>query len=78
LITLTLKQSIVAIVPLTSDSFSKIYATYKGDRRASDDNYFSYFDRKAVLFPSSEQMVYMTLEDLKAKIKDIITRRFRN
>ncbi|MFV8362960.1 hypothetical protein ACNQGO_06165 [Flavobacterium sp. ZT3P35] len=66
--------------PLTSEFiFENIYATYKGDRRASDDNYFSYFDRKPVLFPSSEQMVYDTGEDLKAKIKDIITRnRFRN
>ncbi|MFV8355514.1 hypothetical protein ACNQGB_04945 [Flavobacterium sp. XS1P32] len=66
--------------PLTSEFiFENIYATCKGDRRASDDNYFSYFDRRAVLFPSSEQMVYDTGEDLKAKIKDIITRnRFRN
>ena len=66
--------------PLTSEFiFENIYATFKGDRRASDDNYFSYFDRKPVLFPSSEQMVYDTGEDLKAKIKDIITRnRFRN
>ncbi len=66
--------------PLTSEFiFENIYATYKGDGRASDDNYFSYFDRRPVLFPSSEQMVYDTGEDLKAKIKDIITRnRFRN
>lgn len=66
--------------PLTSEFiFENIYATCKGDRRASDDNYFSYFDRRAVLFPSSEQMVYDTGEDLKAKIKDIITRnRFTN
>ncbi|MGZ9676030.1 hypothetical protein [Flavobacterium sp. GNP001] len=66
--------------PLASEYvFENIYATYKGDRRASDDNYFSYFDRRAVPFPSSEQMVYDSGEDLKAKLKDIITRnRFRN
>lgn len=66
--------------PLTSEFiFENIYATYKGDRRASDDNYYSYFDKRAVAFPNSEQMVYDTGEDLKAKIKDIITRnRFRN
>ncbi|CAM3941303.1 hypothetical protein FLSI110296_04895 [Flavobacterium sinopsychrotolerans] len=66
--------------PLTSEFiFENIYATYKGDRRASDDNYYSYFDKRAVAFPYSEQMVYDTGEDLKAKIKDIITRnRFRN
>ncbi len=66
--------------PLTSEFiFENIYATYKGDRRASDDNYYSFFDRRPVVFPSTEQMVYDTGEDLKAKIKDIITRnRFRN
>ena len=59
--------------------FENIYATYKGDRRASDDNYYSYFDKRAVTFPGSEQMVYDTGEDLKAKLKDIISRnRFRN
>ena len=66
--------------PITSEFiFGNIYATFKGDRRASDDNYYSYFDKRAVAFPNSEQMVYDTGEDLKAKIKDIITRnRFRN
>jgi hypothetical protein len=66
--------------PVTSEfTFENIYSTYKGDRRASDDNYYSYFDKRAVAFPSSEQMVYDTGEDLKAKLKDIISRnRFRN
>ncbi|MFV8372327.1 hypothetical protein [Flavobacterium sp. LB2P74] len=66
--------------PITSEFiFENIYSTYKGDRRASDDNYYSYFDKRAVVFPSNEQMVYDTGEDLKAKIKDIINgNRFRN
>lgn len=66
--------------PISSEFiFENIYATYKGDRRASDDNYYSYFDRKPVAFPNSEQMVYDTGEDLKAKIKDILSRnKFRN
>lgn len=66
--------------PITSEYiFENIYATYKGDRRASDDNYYSYFDKKAVVFPSTEQMIYDTGEDLKSKIKSIITQnRFRN
>jgi hypothetical protein len=65
--------------PLTSEFiFENIYATYKGDKRASDDNYSSYFDKKAVPFPSNEQMVYDTGEDLKAKIKNILnTNRFK-
>jgi hypothetical protein len=66
--------------PVTSEfTFENIYSTYKGDRRASDDSYYSYFDKRAVAFPSSEQMIYDTGEDLKAKLKDIISRnRFRN
>ena len=66
--------------PLTSEFiFENIYSTYKGDRLAADDNYYSYFDRSPIPFPSTEQMVYDTGVDLKAKIKDIITRnRFRN
>ena len=59
--------------PITSEYvFENIYATYKGDRRASDDNYYSTFDRKTIIFPSSEQMIYDTGEDLKSKIKNII------
>jgi hypothetical protein len=66
--------------PLASEYvFENIYSTYKGDRRASDDNYYSYFDRRAVPFPNTEQMVYDSGENLKAKIKDVITRNsFRN
>lgn len=61
--------------PITSEYvFENIYSTYKGDRRAADDNYFTYFDKKVVPFPSSEQMVYDTGEDLKAKINAVITR----
>ncbi len=73
-------NQLIQSFPVTSDYiFENIYATYKGDRRASDDNYYSYFDRRAVAFPSSEQMIYDTGEDLKKKLKDIISRnRFRN
>lgn len=61
--------------PLSSEYvFQNIYANYQGDRRACDDNYFKYFDRKPVPFPGNEQMVFDTGEDLKAKLKNIITR----
>jgi hypothetical protein len=65
--------------PLTSENiFENIYSTYKGDRRASDDNY-SYFDNISLVFPTNEQIVYDTAEDLKSKIKYIISRNsFRN
>lgn len=39
---------------------------------------FQYFDRRAVPFPTNEQMVYDSGEDLKAKLKSIISgNRFR-
>lgn len=61
--------------PLASEFiFEHIYATYNGDKRACDDSYLTYFDRRAVPFPTNEQMVYDSGEDLKAKLKDIITR----
>jgi hypothetical protein len=60
--------------PITSEFvFENIYSTYKGDRRAADDNYYGYFDKKIVPFPTSEQMVYDTGEDLKVKINSVIT-----
>ncbi|EIA08817.1 hypothetical protein [Flavobacterium frigoris] len=61
--------------PLASESvFENTYATYKGDKRATDDSYYSYFDKRNLPFPSNEQMVYDTGEDLKAKLKEIISR----
>lgn len=59
--------------PLESEFvFDNIYSTCKGDKRASDDNYSPNFDKRAVLFPSNEQMVYDTGENLKMKIKDLV------
>jgi len=59
--------------PLSSEFiFENVYANYKGDRRAADDSYFSNFDKKAVLFPTNEQMIYDTGEDLKNKLKGIL------
>jgi hypothetical protein len=59
--------------PLSSEfTFNHIYSKYTGDKRACEQDYYSYFDKRAVPFPSNEQMVYDTGEDLKAKLKDII------
>lgn len=58
--------------PLASESvFQNDYATYNGDKRATEESYYSYFNRKLVPFPSNEQMVYNTGEDLKFKLKGI-------
>jgi hypothetical protein len=61
--------------PLTTESiFENTYATYKGDRRATESDYYTFFDRRAIPFPNNEQMVYNTAADLKAKFKTIISR----
>ncbi|WP_394773405.1 hypothetical protein [Flavobacterium sp.] len=61
--------------PVTSEFiFENIYSTYKGDRSACEDNYMTYFNKRAVPFPNNEQMVFDTGEDLKARLKDIIVR----
>ena len=73
-------NQLIQSFPLVSEFvFENIYATYKGDKRASDDNYFSYFDKRAVPFPSNDQMIYDTGENLKMKLKDLINKNtFRN
>lgn len=73
-------NQLIKSFPLTSEFvFENIYSNYKGDRRAADDNYDSYFDKRAVPFPSNEQMIYDTSENLKMKIKDVINQnKFRS
>lgn len=67
-------NQLIDAFPVTSEFiFDYIYANYNGDKRACDDSYYQYFDRRSVPFPSNEQMVYDTGEDLKAKLKSIIT-----
>lgn len=72
-------KQLIDAYPLTSEFvFNYIYANYNGDKRACEQDYFQYFDRRAVPFPTNEQMVYDSGEDLKAKLKAIITgNRFR-
>lgn len=61
--------------PLTTESvFKNDYATYKGDKRATEESYYTYFDRKLVPFPSNEQMIYNTGEDFKSKLKGILVK----
>lgn len=72
-------NQLIEAFPLASEFvFEHIYATYNGDRNACDQSYLPYFDRRSVPFPSNDQMVYDSGEDLKLKLKDVITRnRFR-
>lgn len=72
-------NQLVDAFPITSEFiFENIYANYNGDKAACEENYLTYFSKKAVAFPNNEQMIYDTGEDLKTKLKDIITKnRFR-
>lgn len=61
--------------PISSEYvFQHIYANYNGDKRALEDALLGYLGVKSVPFPSNEQMVYDSGEDLKNKLKGIITR----
>ncbi|WPO77043.1 hypothetical protein [Flavobacterium sp. KACC 22761] len=73
-------NQLVQTFPISSEFvFENIYSTYKGDKNACEDNYLGNFNKRAVLFPNNEQMVYDTGEDLKAKLKDIIVKnKFRH
>ncbi|SFA89527.1 hypothetical protein SAMN05660845_0849 [Flavobacterium swingsii] len=72
-------NQLIEAFPISSEFvFENIYSTYNGDKNACDDSYMPYFNKRAVAFPSNDQMVYDSGEDLKAKLKDIIVRnRFR-
>ena len=60
---------------LTSEFiFEHSYARMKGDKRALDDELLPLLRLGPVDFPTNEQMVYDAGEDLKARIKNILTR----
>ena len=67
-------NQLIDTYPLSSEyTFENIYSTFNGDRNACEPDYMRFFDRRAVQFPSNEQMIYDCGEDLKAKLKAIIS-----
>ncbi|WP_274474440.1 hypothetical protein [Mangrovimonas aestuarii] len=59
--------------PLASEFiFENIYASYQGDSRALTDEDRRLINGRPVPFPSNEQMVYDTGENLKLRLKQII------
>ena len=54
--------------------FEHRYATYKGNKDALDKSHLKLLKRVYMPFPSNEQMIYDSAEDLKEKIKYIIKR----
>ena len=66
-------NQMIQTFPISSEFvFENIYAKYRGDLRAIEKEYQQYFRNRPVPFPSNEQMVYDTGEDLKMKLKNII------
>jgi hypothetical protein len=60
--------------PLKSEFiFSHIYASGRGDKRALSSELSNYLTARLVVFPSNEQMVYDSGEDLKNQLKGILT-----
>ena len=53
--------------------FENIFARMRGDKRALESRDRKILNNRRVPFPSNEQMVYDTGEDLKLKLKDIIS-----
>ena len=54
--------------------FQNLFATFRGDERALTNEDRDLIRNRRVPFPTNEQMVYDTGEDLKAKLKNIIGR----
>ena len=66
-------NQLVDAFPISSEFvFEHIYATANGDRRALAMDLIPFLERRAVPFPTEEQMIYDTGEDLKLKLKSII------
>lgn len=71
-----LKQNqVLESFPIDSEFiFENLYASVRGDKRALTNEDLQILKNRQVRFPSNEQMVYDTGEDLKYKLKNIITR----
>ncbi|GGD25767.1 hypothetical protein GCM10011368_29760 [Hyunsoonleella pacifica] len=66
-------NQLVDAFPISSEFiFEHIYATSRGDRRALDTSLIPFLELRAVPFPTEEQMIFDTGEDLKMQLKQII------
>jgi len=66
--------------PIASEFvFEHRYAKFKGDKRALESSFIDLIRLRQMPFPTNEQMIYDTGQDLKQKLKFIINRnKFRN
>jgi hypothetical protein len=78
-INLNSKQTIQTYPIVSAFAFQHSYANFKGDKRALESSYIDLIRLRVVSFPTNEQMIYDAGQDLKQKLKAIITRNtFRN
>ena len=73
------KQTIQTYPIASAFDFQHRYAQFKGDKRALESSFLDLIRLRVVQFPTNEQMIYDSGQDLKQKLKSIITRnKFRN
>ena len=76
---LNTKQTIQTYPIASEFAFEHRYAQFKGDKRALEPSFIDLIRLRVVPFPTNEQMIYDSGQDLKQKLKSIITRnKFRN
>ncbi|MFT4646513.1 MAG: hypothetical protein ACI8ZX_002944, partial [Planctomycetota bacterium] len=76
---LNTKQTIQTYPIASAFAFQHRYAQFKGDKRALESSFLDLIKLRVLPFPSNEQMIYDAGQDLKQKLKSIITRnKFRN
>jgi hypothetical protein len=76
---LNTKQTLQTYPIASQFDFQHIYASYRGDRRALEASFLDLIALRVVPFPSNEQMIYDSGQDLKQQLKSIINRnKFRN
>jgi hypothetical protein len=76
---LNTKQTIQTYPIASAFAFQHRYAQFKGDKRALEPSFIDLIRLRLVQFPTNEQMIYDSGQDLKQKLKSIITRnKFRN
>jgi hypothetical protein len=76
---LNTKQTIQTYPIASAFAFQHKYAQFKGDKRALESSFLDLIRVRVLPFPSNEQMIYDAGQDLKQKLKSIITRnKFRN
>lgn len=73
------KQTIDTYPIASQFDFQHMYANYRGDKRALEQSFLDLIALRVVPFPTNEQMIYDAGQDLKQRLKSIITRnKFRD